>query len=111
MFKWSKNKSKEEVLNDLKVIFDKHGVSKVLTKSKEFWTGGEIVTFVIDSDNVIDYELLNCDLDDYLCNEDEYPNGGSSGMALDINEPLARYELNNKILKCNVIYIDGKWVI
>lgn len=111
MFKWSKSKTKEEVLSDLKVIFDKHGASKVLTKSKEFWTGGEIVVFVIDSDNEIDYELLTCDLDDYLCNEEEYPDGVSSGMALDINEPLARFELYNGVLKCNVIYDNGKWLV
>ena len=111
MFKWSKDKTKEEVLADLKVIFDKHGANRVITSSTEFWTGGEIVIFIIDSKDVIDTEKLTCDLDNYLCNDEVYPDGGSSGMALDIKESLAQFYLNNKALKHKVIYENGKWNI
>ena len=111
MLKWSKDKTKEEVLADLKLIFDKHKVTSVETTDKKFWENGDIeLFFVAFTDNMAVNDLEN-DLSEYYFDLDTFPSGNCGAIVLGMDTEnhieMQSFYKSKKFM----IYENGKWVI
>lgn len=111
MLKWSKYKTKGEVLADLKFIFDKYGITDVSTTNSRFWENGDIEHFFIDSKDSNLVKNLEDELTEYYFDLDEFPDGCCAaiviGMDTENHKDIHEFYEEDKV----VIYDGGKWVI
>ena len=113
MLKWDKNKTKGEVLNDLKVIFDKYGITDVSTTNTLFWENGDIEHFFIDSTDSVLVKNLEDDLTDYYFDLDEFPDGCCAAIVygMDTQSNIDLHNFHTRRGRVFPILNNGKWVV
>lgn len=111
VLKWNKYKTREEILADIKFLFDKYGVTDVGTTNSRFWENGNIMHFFIDSTDPYLIKNLENDLNHYYFDLDEFPDGCCSAIVFgkehDSDKNMHKF-YSERVFK---ILSNGEWVI
>lgn len=111
VLKWNKYKTREEVLSDLKILFDKYGIKDVGTTNIKFWENGNIIHFYTESTDPYLIKNLENDLDQYYFDLDEFPDGCCSALVFGKDPDEHNYTnkfYNERVFK---IFSNGEWIV